>query len=175
MAWFVRLAAASIISIGIAFSLSLLPQLEDKGRMLQEDRSVFQPQPTMPMTSETAVNELAKLPLHSEIRRVDWSSSILSVDLLTKEERMTEELYEDLGKLAQLGIMEKQNVKGVLVRVLEDPSQGGSNQLLVAMEASRSHLSEETLTQLREKKLKFRELLGKEIPLNWGPKWRPET
>ncbi len=174
MTWYMRVAAAAGISVCIAFALSMLPGLESKGRQAGLERHVFQPTP-LAMNGEVAVHELARLKLHTVIRKVDWSAELLSVDLVAERSLTSVELTEDLAAMAELGLSEKPSVKSVLVRVIDASDARLSPVLLVAMEASRHRMSSQLLEQLKERRTSVKELIGKEIPLTWGPRGKPRT
>lgn len=136
MKWLVRLVLTSIVSIGVALFLSFLPQLEkDSSRVAEE---VFHLSGRYHLSDDNIVDFMKRLPLRLTIRRVDWSHSILSVDLSLPEAAGHSEVYHDLYVLADSGLLETKNVKQVMVRVL-DANAGGSSrgQLLIAMDARR--------------------------------------
>ncbi|MFK7695685.1 hypothetical protein [Paenibacillus sp. HJGM_3] len=136
------LLVVAIVSIGIAFGLSWLPQLESASRQQGKEEAVFQTEATRTLTDRNLVDLLVRQPLFMDIGHVEWSDSILSIDLKAKHGQADPDfIYRDLYTLSKLSLNGTRNVNQLLVRIMEQPSGGGgSQQLLVAMEARREDL-----------------------------------
>lgn len=137
-----RILIVAFVSIGIAALLSIVPKLDDSLTSGAADAPVFRPESAVMLNDRNLVDMLVKLPLQLDIVHVDWSDSILSVDLSSSPGGMkSETVYGDLYALSQAGFAGTKNVKQMLVRIMEHPSEAkGVPQLLMAMDAKRSDL-----------------------------------
>lgn len=169
---FYRLLIASIISIGIAAALSIVPKLDGTLRIGSVDAPVFSADKTLLLTDRNLVDLLTKLPLHLTVARVEWNDSILSIDLKGPADRTSPgSIYDDLYTLARLGFAGTSNVKQLLVRVLEQPAAKSAPELLVAMDAKRDDLkSDSEAKTLTGKEMKER-YLSSHFNLTYTHKW----
>lgn len=136
-----RLAAALILSIGIAWGLSWLPQGGSRAD------PVFKPGGAGYLTEANLVDALVSVPLQLEIAGANLQHGVLSVDLFLPKGVSGERfVYHDLYGLLSFSWNSTANVNHLLVRVLQQ--NGGDRydkELLLAMEAKRSQWNRETL------------------------------
>lgn len=135
-----RILVVAFVSVGIAALLSIVPKLDGSLAGGAADTPVFRPESAVMLSDRNLVDLLVKLPLQLDIAHVEWSDSILSVDLRSGPDGLkSESVYDDLYVLSQAGFAGTKNVKRMLVRLMEHPSQAkGVPQLLMAMDAKRS-------------------------------------
>lgn len=172
MRWVTKILFASLISIGIAFGLSILPEWGMTA--LQENREVpvFKQNRTVSLSDQNLVDFFAILPLELSIRRVDWSNSILTLDLeVTQMDQTRETIFRDLFEIVQAGFLRTNNVKQVLIRVMNEKESGDQGQLLLAMDASKLKLSNEK-EAWRKYSTDPELFLNTHFQFTYTPKWK---
>ncbi|PYI54927.1 hypothetical protein [Paenibacillus flagellatus] len=169
--WY-RLMIASLVSVGIASALSLVPKLDGSLRPGGTDAPVFRADTAVTLTDRNLVDVLVRPVLHLDIAHVEWNDSILSVDLKAKPGGAPpESIYDDLYELARLGFSGTKNVGQLLVRVLETPEGAASGtQLLLAMDAKRTDLSG-SAAGVDERKSSKEHFLSSHFSLTYTHKW----
>ncbi|MEF3301811.1 hypothetical protein [Paenibacillus sp. GYB003] len=166
-----RLIVASLVSVGIASALSVVPKLDGKLGAGAAETPVFRPDSPVSLSNRNLVDVFAKLSLHLELAHVEWNDTILSVDLRTKPGEALEPIYDDLYALAELGFTHTRNVKQLLVRVMEQPAgRAEPPQLLLAMDAKRSDLGAEPEAGITRKGTK-EQYLSSHFSLTYTHKW----
>lgn len=161
-----RLAAALILSMGIAWGLSWLP----KGGSRADP--VFKPGGAGYLTEANLVDALVSVPLQLEIAGANLQHGVLSVDLFLPKGVSGERfVYHDLYGLLSFSWNSTANVNLLLVRVLQ---QNGSDryakELLLAMEAKRSQWNRETLPP-DSPVARFKSELEKQGNFSYTPLW----
>lgn len=162
----VRLAAALILSMGIAWGLSWLPQGGSRAD------PVFKPGGAGYLTEANLVDALVSVPLELEIAGANLQHGVLSVDLFLPKGVSGERfVYHDLYGLLSFSWNSTANVNLLLVRVLQ---QNGSDryakELLLAMEAKRSQWNRETLPP-DSPVARFKSELEKQGNFSYTPLW----
>src|SRR5690606_3916459 len=132
-----RILDVALVSIGIAMSLSWLPELDSMSRQNAQEETTSNRRSVKRINYHNLIDLLVKQPLFMDIGHVEWSDSILSIDLKTKPGQADADfIYRDLYTLSRLGFEGTKNVKQLLVRIIELPANSEmSPQLLVAMDA----------------------------------------
>lgn len=165
-----RLMIASLVSIGIAAALSLVPKLDRSLTTGGPDAPAFRPETAVTLTDRNLVDVLVQPKLHSDIAHVEWNDTILSIDLRSSPEQSSpDSIYDDLYELARVGFSGTKNVQQLLVRVME--RQDGASQLLLAMDAKRSELGAATAGTEEKKKGTKEQFLSSHFSLTYTHKW----
>jgi len=170
---FYRLMLTSLLSIAIASALSIVPMLDRSLKLGGPDAPVFRSDTAAVMLSDrNLVDVLAKVPLAHSIDHVEWSDSILSVDLKAPPGKTeAEAVYDDLYELARVGFTGTKNVKQLLVRVMEQPTEPSrQKQLLLAMDARREDVGELPGTDARIEGTK-EQFLSSHFTLTYTHNW----
>lgn len=136
-----RLAAALLLSMGIAWGLSWLPQGGSHAD------PVFKPGGAGYLTETNLVDALNSVQLELEIASANLQHGMLSVDLFLPKGVSGERfVYHDLYELCSFSWHSTANVNHLLVRVLQqNGADRHSKELLLAMEAKRSQWNRELL------------------------------
>lgn len=173
MKWVTRIIIITFASIGIAISLYLLPQLDTNSTMNQQDMTVFHSSKLRQISSDNLVDYLLEIPLRSQLSRVDWSHSILTIDLKIAEgNNSPNEIFEDLYRLTYFGFVGTTNVKQVLVRVLAENEPSNKNgELLLTMDARRENMSLEGLEKLKHNETNLEQFLNANFKLTYMKHW----
>lgn len=144
-----RVLLAVLLSVGLAGALSVVPKLDRSVRPFAAEQPVFRADQSLALTDANLVDVFARYPLRLSLSRVEWSESVLSVDLRLKPGEATEHIYNDLYELARLGFAGTTNVSQMLVRVM-DVSDNAEPELLLAMDASRDDVTEGAAVRSRD-------------------------
>lgn len=137
MKWGLRIAATAAVSAGLALMLSTLPEWERPAEHvhLSSDR-------TIEFSDTNLVDTLADLPLRTELRRVDWRSPILMVDLKLPGGVSEADLFADLYEICRFAFADTSNIGEVMIRVKaavssDSRSDARKEALLLSLEADR--------------------------------------
>ncbi|MDF2669070.1 MAG: hypothetical protein K0R67_1376 [Paenibacillus sp.] len=169
-----RLLIVAVVSIGIAFCLSWLPKLDSKSRLNAQEASAFgSSSAAKQLNDQNLVDLLMKQPLFMDIGHVEWSDSILSIDLKTKQGQADADfIYRDLYTLSRLGFNGTKNVSQLLVRIMELPTNPNSqSQLLVAMEARREDTKKTDLNLTQPGIINAEQYVSSHFRLTFTPRW----
>lgn len=168
-----RVLVAALVSVGIASALSVVPKLDGTVNLGQTETPVFRADSPLVLSDRNLVDVFAKLSLHLELSHIEWSNTILSVDLKTATgDPALEQIYDDLYELATLGFAGTKNVKQLLIRVMEKPAnRGEAPQLLLAMDAKRSDLEGNPSGADIKRKGTKEQFLSSHFSLTYTHKW----
>lgn len=169
MKWLPRLLITSLLSIGVAAALSLLPQLE-KGSSFAMLRSVK----AQPVSEANIVDVMSKLQLHQRIRKVEVSHAIVSIDLIASPASGKNEMIQDMYEIPRTFFSRSTNINQVLVRVLTSSGSGtgGGMTLLLATDARREKwLPNETAIAAASTD-EMEQYLQSHFRMTYTPKWQ---
>jgi hypothetical protein len=173
MRWWSRIVVTSFVSFGIAFGLSLLPLMEQGERKTQEDITVFKSTELRQISDRNLVDYMLGLSLRTQIIKVDWEHSILTVDLKAANDQKVENILKDVFDLSYYGLVGTTNIKQVLVRVMDDGKDGAhrNGALLLAMDARRDHISLDALQRLKHKETTLEQYLDTYFAMTYTKEW----
>ncbi len=168
-----RLLIVAVVSIGIAIGLSWLPKLDSLSRQNAQEAAAFGTGSAKTLNDQNLVDLLVNQPLFMDIGRVEWSDSILSIDLKTKQGQADADfIYRDLYTISRLGFNGTKNVKQLLVRIMElSPNPSSSPQLLVAMEARREDTKKVLQDTQQPGIMNAEQYVSSHFRLTFTPKW----
>src|SRR5690554_4081515 len=75
-----RFFVVAIMSVGLAWLLTYLPDLQSNLPNKNNDLQVFKNDRAVTLTDDNIVDWIVTVPIQLELKRVDWSDRILSVD-----------------------------------------------------------------------------------------------
>ncbi|MDF2962498.1 MAG: hypothetical protein K0S39_4233 [Paenibacillus sp.] len=164
-----RLLITTLLSVGVAVTLSFLPQLENGW-----NSPVFRSVKAQPVSEANIVDVMSKMQLHLRIRKVEVTHAIVSVDLLASPASEKSEIVQDLYEIPRTMFSRSTNINQVLVRVLDSSksSTGGGTALLMATDARREKwLPGETVisTQSIEE---MEQYLQSHFRMTYTPRWQ---
>jgi hypothetical protein len=174
MRWFVGFIITSFVSIGVALLLSNLTEINEKyNQAHQEQMQSVSIGVESKLSDQNIVDRLINLPLNLDIHRVDWSHSILSIDLkLTNSDMVPTLIYKDLIEISHFGLDSMDNVKEVLIRVFDmniaDPSHV---QFMLAMNAHRDNWSTVQYESFEQNKINAGQFLRSHFSFTSTQKW----
>lgn len=165
-----RMAAALVLSLGIAWGLSWLP------RAGWQADPVFRPGDIVYLTETNLVDALSAVPLDLQIAKANLKQGVLSVDLFLPRGVSGERfVYHDLYELLCFSWNTTDNVNHLLVRVmLQDGADRQTKELLLAMEAKRSQWNKELLPA-DSPVSRFKSELEKQGNFSYTPAWMKQS
>lgn len=137
MRWSIRIVMALGISAAVVISLSMLPKMDLSSGL--GSAYTWSSNHGGKLTENNLSDLLVQIPLQLRIRKVELSSSRLSLDLSLPKNADSIAVYRDLYTIAQTMLVKTKNVDQVWVRII-DYSGGAettSSQLVLAMVAQR--------------------------------------
>lgn len=137
MKWSMRIVITLVITVVVVISLSTLPKMDLSSGLGSDYR--WSNNHGGQLTETNLADLLVQIPLQLRIRKVELSSSRLSLDLSLPKNADSIAVYRDLYTVAQTMLVNTKNVDQVWVRVI-DYSGGAettSSQLVLAMVAQR--------------------------------------
>ncbi|OCT12658.1 hypothetical protein A8709_33150 [Paenibacillus pectinilyticus] len=142
MKWSTRIGITLGLSVVIAICLSALPKMD----MTAGLGSTYTWSNTKggQLTENNLADLLVQVPLQLRIRKVELSTSRLSLDLSLPKNADSIAVYRDLYTLAQTMLVQTKNVDQVWVRVIDysGGSESTSSQLVLAMVAQREFVKD---------------------------------
>lgn len=169
-----RFFVVAAFSICIAWLLSLLPELNSHLPSDLNELQVFKNDNPVTLTEDNIVDWIVTVPLRLEMRRVDWSDRILSVDFeVGTPIEPSEVIFNQLLDFVYYGLGGTTNVDRVWVRVVQTPI-GESQQprrLLLALDANREQVSEEDYELWKSEQISVEQLIEKRFQLTVTPLW----
>lgn len=171
----IRFLAAAALSVCIAWALSYLPELNDRFSGKHGELRVFENMKPIVINDENIVDWILTAPLHLELKRVDWSHNILSVDFESgKSVKQPEAVYEQLLDFVYYGFIGTTNVERVWVRIVQtaDGDHANRKQLLLAVDARREQISTEIYNQWKQQQATAEQLIRGRFQLTVTPQWR---
>ncbi|NBI30465.1 hypothetical protein [Chengkuizengella marina] len=140
-----RIFLILVIMLIIPFVLSSFFHLEFKetGSIFSDEKEMTKE--VIQLTESNIVDFMSDLPLQSNLSKVGWDHSTLSIDLnISGQIKDPNLVYRDLYTILQLGFEDTSNVKLILIRVFEyNQFDGSHKKLLMTIDASAGRWSEE--------------------------------
>lgn len=167
-----RAAAVAVMSVAIAWGMSLLPEFGNHSA-----NPVFQPDQKARLTESNMVDALVGLPLELRIAKADMRQTVLSVDLFLPKGVTGEGfVYHDLYELSRFAWSRTSNVDRVLVRILQqDGEERAERELLLAMEAKRTQTEPGDKPEGAGTTAELRAFLESRYHFTYTPKWKDLT
>ncbi len=168
------LLTASIISIGLAVVISMLPLFEsdflENGPMLfPAGKTVMQVNKPVHLEKEKLVSFLKQIPLHHSYRKVNMANGDLFIDLWSDADDDPQSIYEDAAQIIYESFMKTSNIDHVYLRFVAD--EGTDLVLLFAV------MGERRIEEMKEMEKAFQEMnakqfLSKYTQMIYGTGWQ---
>jgi hypothetical protein len=101
------------------------------------DIAVFRATPAVKLTNSNLVDVLVAISLNERLNKAEWSNGILSVDLrVSTREGRPAVWFDDVEKLVRVSFLQLENVKRVLIRIVEEKQNGEA--LLAAVDVRKT-------------------------------------
>ncbi|MFC0214862.1 hypothetical protein ACFFK0_20855 [Paenibacillus chartarius] len=134
-----RLLVAGVLSAAIALSLAFLPELQRTWLSAGGAAPAFGSAGGRQLTERNVVDMLVQVPLQLRIRKVEVTSSTLSVDLNLPRSADEEVVIRDLYTITQKVFAATGNISDIMVRVMDysTASRSSGGKMLLFLDASR--------------------------------------
>ncbi|MEW9698996.1 hypothetical protein [Paenibacillus sp. SI8] len=172
MKWSVRIMVTAGLSIAVAVSLSLLPQLDQSTGVNTLD--TWSSKRAGQLTDRNLVDLLVQVPLQLRIRKVELTNNRLSLDLSLPKNADSVAVYRDLYTIAQTMIAKTKNVNQVWVRVMDysNAKDQSSAQLVLAMVADREHGKDMETSANGLSLIQLEQLLQNRFRITYTSRWQ---
>lgn len=119
------LLTACVAVFAAILILSWLPHAAWQNTSTRNEVAVFRSTPAVRLTNSNLVDVLVGIQLKERVDRVEWNNAILSIDMKVNTLDGRPSLwFADIEKLLRVAFLQLENVKRVLIRMLEDRSEG---------------------------------------------------
>ncbi|MEX2416198.1 MAG: hypothetical protein WD424_08635 [Paenibacillaceae bacterium] len=169
-----RFIVVAVLSVCIAWLLSFLPELKSHLPIDLNELQVFQNDNPVTLTEENIVDWIITVPLQLELRRVDWSDRILSVDFeVGTPMEPSKVIMNQLLDFVYYGLGATTNVDRVWARIVQTPVGEGQQprRLLLALDAHRAQIFEEDYELWKSEQISVEDLIERRFQLTVTPQW----
>lgn len=169
-----RLLLAGVLSAAVALTLALIPPLQQAWLGSKEAASVFGTAGGRQLTERNVVDLLVQVPLQLRIRKVELTSSTLSIDLNLPRSADEEVVIRDLYTVTQRLFASTNNVGEVLVRVVDysATSRSSGGRLLLALDALRDRGKDMAAPGEHDNAAVLEQYLRQHFQMTYTDKWR---
>jgi hypothetical protein len=169
-----RLLLVGVLSVAIALCLALVPKLHSAMLDNKEAASVFGPSAGRQMTDRNVVDVLVQIPLQLRIRKVELTTSTLTVELNLPRSADEEVVVRDLYTFTQKVFAGTSNINNVLVRVMDysASSRSSGGKLLLALDALRDKGKDMVPPSEHETNDVLEQYLRQHFKMTYTDQWR---
>lgn len=169
-----RFFVVAALSVCIAWLLSFLPELKSHLPNDQNELQVFKNDNPVTLTEKNIVDWIVTVPLQLELKRVDWSDRILSVDFeVGTSIQSSKIIFNQLLDFVYFGLGGTTNVERVWVRLVQTPVGEGKQprRLLLAIDANRTQIFEQDYELWKSEQISVEDLIKRRFQLTVTPQW----
>lgn len=131
------LLTACMAALAVTLLLTWLPQAAREQTLHKNDIAVFKATPVVRLTNDNLVDVLLAAGLHERLSKAQWSNGILSISMKVDAEKGRPSIwFDDVEKLLRVSFLQLDNVKRVLIRIVEDRSN--NMELLAAVDVRKT-------------------------------------
>ncbi|OBZ17795.1 hypothetical protein [Bacillus sp. FJAT-26390] len=131
------LLTACVSVLAVTLLLTWLPHMASKRSANDHDIAVFRASPAVRLTNSNLVDVLVAISLSERLNKAEWSNGILSVDLRVSTSKGRPAVwFADVEKLVRVSFLQLENVKRVLIRIVEEKESGEA--LLAAVDVRKT-------------------------------------
>lgn len=155
--------AALILSVVIAFMISLVPNVQLS--QFQPELLVFKHQNQFILSEENLVDFVSSTPFHLMIKKVTWKEDTLSIDFLIDKNHQVEtnDMFKDLYMVTEKGFIQSKNIKKILLRVFLN----NMDTVFMSVSADKKDILKNPTMEL-EPSMTYKEFLDKYFNTNYG-------
>lgn len=135
---FVKLMLSLCIPVlALTLLLSWLPTLAINDHDGSKEVAIYQPAPVVRLTSSNLVDVFASVSWNEELKSVKWNGSILTVSFKVDGQKgRPSAWFADVERLLRTSFLQLENVKRVLIRIVDDQTPSGN--LLLAIDVRKT-------------------------------------
>ncbi|MCA0754421.1 hypothetical protein KP806_05120 [Paenibacillus sp. N4] len=117
--------AALLAVLAVTILLSVLPNAGLHTRPGKGDVAVFKVTPAIRLTNRNLVDVLISMQLDERLNHTVWSNGVLSVDMsVNPASGRPAAWFADIEKMLRVSFLQLENVKRVLIRIVEERKDG---------------------------------------------------
>jgi hypothetical protein len=147
--WIV-LACTLFLCIGAMIFLPQLFTFQTSIAQLKENITVFKPNSSTTLSKDNLVERLHLIPFTLPISRVDWSESVLSLDLkVVKSESTAADIYWNMAEAISFSFENTPNVNRLMIRIVAENKWLNTRHLLLAADVNRQAWNSEWTQELK--------------------------
>ncbi|MNP26288.1 hypothetical protein D3C76_1191350 [compost metagenome] len=147
----VVLGCTLFLCLGTVIVLPLLFTHQTSLAQLKGNISVFNPHSSTALSNDNLVDRLSSLPLTIPISKVEWSESILSLDLkLVASESTVADIYKNMAEAISFSFEHTPNVDRLMLRFVVENKWLNTRHLLLAADVSRLQWRSELTEELQD-------------------------
>lgn len=119
------LLAACATALAVTLLFTWLPHAAWQNTVNRSEVAVFRSTPAVRLTNNNLVDVLVAVQLNERIKKADWSNGVLSVDMRVSTSGGRPGLwFADVEKLVRVSFLQLENVKRILIRMVEERGNG---------------------------------------------------
>ncbi|MBD2869651.1 hypothetical protein [Paenibacillus arenilitoris] len=119
------LLAACLTAIAVMLIWGMLPLSDWEHPARQSEVAVFRSTPAVKLTNNNLVDVLIGAQLNERLEKAEWRSGVLSVDMkVNAKEGRPSAWFGDAAKLIRVSFAQLENVRRVLIRIVEEREEG---------------------------------------------------
>jgi len=131
------LLAACLTALAVIWIWGMLPLADWQHPSKRNEVAVFRPAPVVKLTNNNLVDVLIGVQLNERLDKAEWNSGVLSVDMkVNAKEGRPSVWFNDAEKLIRVSFLQLENVKRVLIRIIEEREDGSA--LLAAVDVRKT-------------------------------------
>ncbi|MDQ8735460.1 hypothetical protein [Paenibacillus sp. LHD-38] len=131
------LFAACATALAVTLLFTWLPHTVWQNTVNRDEVAVFRASPAVRLTNSNLVDVLVAIQLNERLKKADWSNGVLSVDMLVSTSGGRPALwFADVEKLVRVSFLQLENVKRILIRMVEERTDGPA--LLAAVDVRKT-------------------------------------
>lgn len=155
--------AALILSVVIAFTISLVPNVQLS--QFEPEMPVFRHQKQVDITEENLVDFISSMSIQLMIKKVTWKQDTLAVDFLIDDHHQvdTDIMYRDLYTITEKGFLQSKNVDKILLRVFLNDM----DTVFVAVSANKKDILKNPTMELKDS-MTYKDFLQEYYNINFG-------
>lgn len=131
------LLTACMTAVAVTLLFTWLPHAAWQHTANPGEVAVFHATPAVRLTNSNLVDVLIAIQLNERLSKAEWSNGILSVDMRVSASGGRPSLwFADVEKLVRVSFLQLENVKRVLIRIVEEKPDGAA--LLAAVDVRKT-------------------------------------
>jgi len=119
------LLTACVTALAATLLFTWLPHAGWQHSANRGDVAVFRTTPVVRLSNNNLVDVLIATQLHERLNKAEWNNGILSIDMrVSTSEGRPAIWFSDVEKLIRVSFIQLENVKRILIRIIEVQSEG---------------------------------------------------
>lgn len=131
------LLTACVTALAATLLFTWLPHAGWQNSANRGDVAVFRTTPVVRLSNNNLVDVLIATQLHERLNKAEWNNGVLSIDMrVSTIEGRPAIWFSDVEKLIRVSFIQLENVKRILIRIIEEQTEGDA--LLAAVDVRKT-------------------------------------